>query len=559
MVRTAVRKSAAIAGLLLALAAAACSPRQVANLDDPWTFHLGDVANAQQPAFDDSAWAAVTLPHTWNAFDGQDGGTPYTRGIGWYRRHVTLANSYSGKRVFITFKGADATAELFINGSSAGVHKGGYSAFTFDVTGLMAVGVDTVLAVKVNNAGDSNRLPLSGDFNQCGGIYRDVLLTSTSPVHITLTDYAGPGVYATPSNVSAASADLKVTVKLRNDTVALANVDVEVKVLDADGNTVLTSTLPQAVPGVSGLDSVHLMTLAAPHLWNGRADPYQYLVWARVLAAGKLLDEVTQPLGFRFYHVDPDTGFTLNGAPLDLHGASFHQDRINKGWAISDADQEEDVALVKEVGATFVRLAHYQHPQRTYELLDAAGIIAWSEIPYVNSTNNSAAFTDNARQQLRELIRQNYNHPSVFFWGMYNEIGDDATSEALVANLVALAHAEDATRPTTAATQEFQDSVPNAFKPDVIGVNKYAGWYHGSAGEIAGWADAYHAGHPTACFGVSEYGAGASINQHEDDPAPPSPGGPWHPEEYQNLFHEAYWAQLSARPFIWSKLVWNMF
>jgi beta-galactosidase len=275
-------------------------------------------------------------------------------------------------------------------------------------------------------------------------------------------------------------------------------------------------------------------------------------------SSGKTVDLVAQPLGFRYYSVDPDNGFFLNGQYLNLHGVSFHQDRLNQGWAISDADQAEDVSLIMEIGATFVRLSHYQHPPKTYELLDENGLVAWSEIPLIDLVTDSPAFFDNAKQQLREMIRQNYNHPAVLFWGMYNEIPDNATSQRLVSELVELAHDEDTTRPTTAATDLEIGATVN-YLADVGGFNEYFGWYYGNYDDIGAWADTAHRTYPRRAIGVSEYGAGASILQHQDDPPQPVAGGPWHPEEYQALFHEAYWKQLEPRPFLWCKTVWNMF
>jgi hypothetical protein len=284
-----------------------------------------------------------------------------------------------------------------------------------------------------------------------------------------------------------------------------------------------------------------------------------YTVVVTVLdGSGNPVDQVTQPLGFRSYYVDPNNGFFLNGQPYDLHGVDFHQDRLNEGWAISDADQIQDIGLIQEIGATFVRLSHYQHPALTYDLLDQAGIVAWSEVPFVNQATNSTAFTDNIVQQLREMIRQNYNHPSVMFWGMYNEIGDNSVTQAVVRTEVQTAHQEDPTRPTTAASDAADNAVINTI-PDVIAFNKYYGWYGGVTSQFGPWADNIHHTQPTRPIGISEYGAGASIYQHEVNPAIPNSGGPWHPEEYQDQFHESYWQQMENRPYLWAKTIWNMF
>jgi beta-galactosidase len=534
--------------------------RTVASLDPSWRFLRSDVAGAEAVSFNDSSWGTVNLPHTWNNLDGQDGGNDYYRGVGWYRKHYTVPDALSGQELFLKFDGASLVTDLYVNGTFVGEHQGGFAAFDWDVTPYLTAGADNVLAVKVNNAYRSDVAPLSGDFTIDGGLYRHVNLIATDPLHVSLTDYASDGVYLQQSNVSAASADLQITTKLQNDSLDAHNVTIQADILDAAGAVITTLTSTQAPASGAGTDVIQNTTLAIPHLWNGVSDPYLYHVTVSVIDAdtGITTDAVTEPLGLRFFSVSPAQGFFLNGQYLDLHGVDFHQDRINEGWAISDANQTEDVGLIHEIGATFVRLSHYQHPALTYDLLDQNGIVAWSEIPCVNGATNSQAFFDNAQQQLVEMIRQNFNHPSVCFWGMYNEIPDNTTTRNLVGQLVQLAHNEDPTRLTTAATSQGDNATIN-YQPDVIGFNKYYGWYYGNYNDFGPWADNIHATHPNQAIGISEYGAGASIYQHEENPAEPANAGPWHPEEYQALFHEAYWRQLATRPFLWAKTVWNMF
>jgi beta-galactosidase len=532
----------------------------VTSLDASWRFNRSDVAGAQDVSFDDSAWGTVTLPHTWNNLDGQDGGNDYYRGIGWYRRHYAVPDDQAGRELFIRFDGASLVTDLWVNGAFVGEHKGGFAAFVWDVTPYLRVGADNVLAVKVNNALNLDVAPLYGDFTMDGGIYRHVSLIATDPLHVSLTDYASPGVYVRQTNVSDARADLSVATKLRNDDAVRRGATVVAEVVDASGKVVASLESTQTLGAGTSLDVVQDATLDGPHLWDGRADPYLYHACVRVIDpdSGEVVDQVVQPLGLRSYRVDPADGFFLNGHYLDLHGVNFHQDRLDKGWAISDDDQREDVGLIREAGATFVRLSHYQHPPLIYDLLDASGIVAWSEIPFVNGAFNSEAFFANAGQQLREMIRQNCNHPAVLFWGMFNEVGDNPVERALVGELVRIAHEEDPDRLTTAATYLGADAAINAL-PDVIGFNVYYGWYYGRTTDFGVWADAAHRNFPGRAIGVSEYGAGASIYQHQDDPPPPPPGGPWHPEEYQDLFHESHWRQMSTRPFLWAKTVWNMF
>jgi beta-galactosidase len=534
-------------------------PRGSVSLDAFWRFHLGDVPGAQQINFDDSSWATVDVPHTWNNFDGQQGG-PYYRGIGWYRQHDTVPEDWAGRELFLKFDGASLVTDLYVNGTFVGEHRGGFATFTWDVTGYLAAGQDNVLAIKVSNAFDPDIPPLSGDFNIDGGIYRHVNFIATDPLHISLTDYGSPGVYLSQTNVSAASADLQVTTKLRNDDVADRDAAVLATVVDADGNVVATLEDSLTLASSTGTDVIQNTTIPKPHLWDGRNDPYLYQVCVQVIDtdSGAVVDQVEQPLGLRYYWVDPAQGFYLNGQPYDLHGVDFHQDRLNEGWAISDDDQRQDIGLVQDIGATFVRLAHYQHPPLTYDLLDQAGIVTWTEIPFINNATNSQAFFANTEQQLTEMILQNYNHPSVMFWGMYNEIGDTPVTRSLVSQLVQLAHGLDPGRLTTAATDQADGAVIN-YLPDVVSFNRYFGWYYGQTADFGPWADNIHGAYPDQAIGVSEYGAGASIYQHQENPPPPNPGGPWHPEEYQDIYHEALWQQLKNRPFLWEKSVWNMF
>jgi beta-galactosidase len=532
-------------------------------LDDSWKFILSDVPAATNVVFDDSSWTSITLPHTWNNLDGQDGGGNYFRGIGWYRRHYTVDGSYTNREIFLKFDGANIVADVYVNGTFLGEHQGGFSAFVYDVTPYINVGTDNVIAVKMNNAFNADIPPLDADFTFFGGIYRDVHLLVTDKLHITPLDYGSPGVYLQQTSVSSNSANLQVTAKLRNDTAGSSNVTVTAVIVDATSNVVATLTTNQVLNAGSDLAIVQSTTLANPHLWNGRADPYLYQVYIQVSDGSTNNDLVQQPLGFRYFSVDINTGFHLNGQYLDLHGVDFHQDRLNEGWAISQSDMTQDVGFVVEMGCTAVRLSHYQHPQTEYNLLDQDGIVAWSEIPLIDYITSDINFSNNASQQLIETIRQNYNHPSICFWGVYNEIILDSGPDPrpLVQSLNQLAHSEDPTRLTTAASCCADNYDPINFYTDVIGFNEYYGWYTGAYTDFGAAMDTKF---PTVSrpMGISEYGAGGSIYQHMENPPEPanpsSPGVP-HYEEYENLLHESTWQQMQARPYLWLKSVWNMF
>jgi beta-galactosidase len=521
-----------------------------------------DNSGAPATTFNDSSWASVNLPHSWNAMDGQDGGSNYYRGSAWYRRHYTPPASAAGKRIFLQFDGANIVAVVYVNGTMVGTHRGGFAHFRFDVTALMVPGSDNVIAVMVSNSAVSDVAPLDADFTFFGGLYRDVHVLITDPVHVDALDYASAGVYVSASNISAATATLSTSVRVRNDTSTTQTVAVDTVVVRADGTVAARMLATGAVAAGASSSLANTASFPSPHLWNGVADPYLYTVYAEVSVGGAVTDVVSVPFGFRFYSVDPAQGFSLNGQYLDLHGVNRHQDRLNMGWAISDAQHDEDMALIRELGANIIRLSHYQHAEHFHDLADRAGIVLWAEIPLVNSITDNTAFTNNARQQLTELIRQNYNHPSILFWGIGNEQrADNTATNNLLTALNTLVHSEDPSRLSTYAQCCTSDTGGLPAHTDVVGYNTYYGWYDafGTAEQFGAWADNLHAAKPTWKIGISEYGAGAGITQHAANPTQPDPYGTPHPEEWQNLVHETHWKQMKTRRYLWTKLIWNMF
>jgi beta-galactosidase len=537
--------------------------RQRIDLNTGWRFHLGDVSGAQATAFNDSSWSSVNVPHIWNAVDGADGGNNYVRGIGWYRRHFTVPASLAGKTLFLQFAGANQVADVWVNDAYLGQHRGGYSRFRFGATSALRVGQDNVIAVKVSNAANADIPPLDADYSFDGGIYRNVSLWALDPLQVRMLDFAGPGIYLRQRSVSATSATVDVTTKLWNNNTSSRSVAVRTVITDAAGNIVADQTTPaQNLAAASGADITQTVMIANPRRWDGLADPYLYQanVEIRDTAANRVTDVVTEPLGLRSFALSPTTGFSLNGHPLDLHGVNLHQDRAVKGWAVDDNDHTQDFALIAEIGASAVRMAHYQHDQKDYNLADSNGLVVWAEIPLVNSVTNSAAFTANAQQQLRELIRQNYNHPSIIFWGIGNEQRtDNSATNTLLDSLAGIVTAEDVDRISTYASCCVSDTSAVTGHAESTGYNKYFGWYDGNYNQLGGWADNLHAALPSRPIALSEYGAGANTSQHELNPAAPPTTGQWHPEEYQALLHEASWKQLQTRPYIWGKFVWNMF
>jgi beta-galactosidase len=536
------------------------------SLDEGWRFQRADVPGAAMPGLNDASapWIDVTLPHTWNALDGEDGGSNYYRGIGWYRRHLTAPADFTGgsrRQAFLQFDGANIVTDVYLNGTHLGQHRGGFAAFRYDVTSVLNAAGDNVLAVKVDNSPVNDVPPLSADFTFFGGLYRDAHLLTTDPLHVDVEDFASSGVYITPTAGSDGTAEISIRVRVKNAGAFDVSGQMTVTLVDASGVPFLRLPANTFIASAGMTSDLVVSTMnLRPHLWNGRSDPYLYTAYVEIGHDGTVTDLVSQAFGFRSFAVDPNTGFSLNGQPYDLHGVNRHQDRLDMGWAITNREHDQDMALIVEMGATAVRLAHYQHAQHFYDLCDQNGVVAWAEIPLVNGMTASQAFTDNAHQQMTELIRQSYNHPAIIFWSIGNEQrSNDAPTNALLADLASLVATEDPSRLSTYAHCCTSDTSGLPTHSDVVGYNEYFGWYTGNYNQFGAWADGLHAMQPNRSMAVSEYGAGAALTQHADNPAMPVAGGPFHPEEYQALLHEATWKQIAARPFLWGKFIWNMF
>lgn len=556
------RLVAALLLLLLAVGAARAEPpsaqRWSQPLDAGWRFHKGEAAAAWREDFEPKDWLNVTLPHTFNAGDGEDGGG-YYRGPAWYRRVLTLPAAPTGSRLLLQFEGAALAADVYVNGRQVGRHEGGYAGFRFDVTDLVRAGANLV-AVRVDNSAGETIAPLGGDFTVFGGLYRRVSLLSVPDVHVDALDHGGPGLRVTVVRVAPGRADLAVTVPVRNAGRVSVRAAVTVRVLDADGKEVARAASTVRAAGGQVRPVALPLVVASPRLWRGRQDPYLYRVVAEVASPGAL-DRVAIPLGVRTFAVDPDRGFLLNGGPLPLRGVNyFHAGRPGKGLAVSDAEIDQDFAILAELGANAVRFVHFQHPQRAYELADRLGLVVWTEVPLNSRVSAEPAFEANLMQQMRELIRQNAQHPSVAFWGLGNEVyQSDETSNRLLAELQKTARAEDPSRLTTYAHCCADDLAPHALHADVGAYNKYFGWYPDQGGDIGEWADQLRARAPQRAFAIGEYGAGASVLHQEDPPNRPSPAGGWHPEQYQARFHEDAEPRLAARGYLWGRFIWVAF
>ncbi len=559
--------------------------RNITDFDMDWKFlkmtQAGGLCDLtiENNDFDDSICENVNLPHTWNTVDGADGrggidegGEHYYRGLGGYRKKYVFSSELDGKRIFMEFEGANTVAELYINGSFVGRHEGGYSAFRFDITDFVALDKENLICVKVNNASTDYIAPITdqGDFTKMGGLYRDIRLIAVPDVHIDLMDYGSSGVYVTPENISNSSADIRVLVKLRNDCTEEKSVNVITEIFDADGNLVGKSVSVEYINAGNSADYNTSIVIQNPRLWNGIHDPYLYTAKVTLVSYdGVVLDEVTESFGVRTYHIDPDEGFFLNGKYYDLHGVNYHHDSFESGWAMTDEQRERDYKMMRELGCTAVRMAHYQHDGYEYELCDRLGICVWTEIGIVNKMsadddNLSIAdgFADNAKQQLRELIRRNYNHPSVMIWGISNELFQmsDEIFE-LYAELRETAKYEDKSRLTSFADAQFWGRFME-LPGDVVGYNRYFGWYIDGADSAFGrWLDEYH-GKERRPIAVTEYGGGGAISQHKDSVVWAEDIDCWgtrHPENYQSALHEDIWRQFEQRPYLWGKFVWCMF
>ena len=486
----------------------------------------------------DGTITTVDLPHTWNARDGQDGGNDYWRGTCIYRTHFAAPQfNTASHQVWIQFDGVNASAHVVLNGSPVCNHDGGYSTFRANITELLRD--ENELTVEVDNSKNDRVYPQKADFTFYGGIYRDVSLMVVSKNHFTLDYFGGPGIRITPT-VQGADASVQVTTWHDGEG------EVSIELLDAAGNTVATGKGPDIT-----------LTIFNAHLWNGVKDPYLYSCKARLVVNGTVEDETTTRFGVRSFKVDPKKGFFLNGKSYPLHGVSRHQDRKGLGNAITREMHDEDMALIKEIGANTIRLAHYQHDQYFYDLCDEVGMVVWAEIPYISEHMPNGR--ENTISQMKELIIQNYNHPCIVCWGVSNEITISTKDKKDMLDnhrqLNDLCHEMDKTRLTTLACYAMCGPFNrSAHITDMVSWNLYLGWY--VPGFILNdlWMGFFHLCFPNRPFGYSEYGAEGMPNLHSTHPHRGD-----HTEEYQAKYHEYMLRCFKRHPWMWATHVWNMF
>ncbi len=512
--------------------------RNVINFNNNWAFTKQAEAI---PASIGADWESVNLPHSWNAVDGQDGGNDYYRGTCHYAKSFNKSELPEAECYYLEINGANSSADVYLNGKQLAHHDGGYSTWRVNITAQLQD--ENLLVVAVDNAANQTVYPQVADFTFYGGLYRNVNIIATSASHFDLDFFGAPGIKVTPvMDGDNANVELEVFVSNMKEGQQL-----KYTVCDGEGNEVFSAVSAELKQN---------FVIENAHKWHGLKDPYLYTAKAELVDGETCLDNVSTRFGCRSFRIDPENGFILNGEEYPLRGVSRHQDRWGIGNALLPEHHEEDINLILEVGCTTIRLAHYQHDQYFYDLCDEKGLVIWAEIPYIS--NHMPTGRENTISQMKELIAQNYNHPSIVVWGLSNEISMKGDKDPdLLENhniLNDLCHEWDKTRLTTiAAVSPCPIDSPYIQIPDVVSYNHYFGWYGGDTGMNGPWFDKFHATHPNIPIGCSEYGCEA-LNWHTSNPTQGD-----YTEEYQAYYHEELIKQLFTRKYMWATHVWNMF
>ena len=514
--------------------------RQIYNFNTKWGFSKEAL---EAPTTMPERWNWVNIPHTWNNIDGQDGGNDLYRGTAFYAKELEKMDLPKADRYFLEIQGANSSAILYINGKKLANHDCGYSTWRVDITD--ALEDKNLFVFEVDNSQNDRVYPQNADFTFYGGIYRDLNIIAVSESHFDLEYYGTPGIKVTPEVVGKdAKVEVEVFVKNEKETQKLVYT-----LKDAEGNVVAEKETPAS-------ETVASFEIENVHLWHGKKDPYLYTAEVCLKDEEEVLDNVSARFGCRTFEIHPENGFILNGEEYPLRGVSRHQDRWGIGNALLKEHHDEDMDLICELGATTIRLAHYQHDQYFYDLCDERGMVVWAEIPYISTHMPNGR--ENTISQMKELVVQNYNHPSIIVWGLSNEItmhGD--SDEDLRENHVILndlVHEMDKTRLTTMACVSMCSmDDPYVQIPDTVSYNHYFGWYGGDTSQNGPWFDEFHAKYPNIPIGCSEYGCEA-LNWHTSDPQQGD-----YTEEYQAYYHEELIKQLYTRKYMWATHVWNMF
>ncbi len=512
--------------------------RTVYSINKDWLFLKGI---NEAPAYMPENGEKIDLPHTWNAKDGQDGGNDYFRGTCLYARRLLKSELAKNDRYYLEINGANSSADVYMNGKHLARHDGGYSTFRVEITSWLCK--ENCLIILVDNSANENVYPQTADFTFYGGLYRDVNIIGVSTTHFALEEFGGSGVKVTPV-IDGDDADVLIETQIENLT---ADDKIRFEITDADKKTVCDKTSKECKEELK---------IRNVHLWDGVKDPYLYHLTVSVIRGNEVIDAVETLFGCRYFSIDAEKGFILNGREYPLRGVARHQDRKDIGNAILAEHHEEDMELIREMGANTIRLAHYQHDQYFYDLCDKYGMVVWAEIPYIS--RHMPTGNDNTVTQMKELVTQCYNHPSIVVWGLSNEITMDGARDSDLIHqhrvLNDLVHSMDSTRPTVVACISMCGiDEEYVHITDVVSYNHYFGWYGGSYTEYGPWFDNFHKKYPKKPIGVSEYGCEA-LNWHNSNPEPGD-----YSEEYQALYHEALIKQLFSRKYLWATHLWNMF
>ncbi|GBU06796.1 beta-D-glucuronidase [Bacteroidales bacterium] len=548
--------------VIIALLCPFAMAREVTTFNDGWSFKKGPFA--QDPtlfaaSFGDK-WQEVSIPHTWNATDMQNDKDNFYAGEAYYKKTYMPDASLKGQRVFLRFEGVASVAEVYVNSVYAGNHKGAYSAFVIEISKLLKYGEPNEILVKADNSSRPDVIPINHRlFGVYGGMYRPVELIVTNNIHIAVSDFASPGMYVSQKRVSHKQADVHLNIKLENKNKTAADVQLVTTIYETDGRTKArkentVTVLPQGRK-FFGQEFV----IKNPHLWQGLEDPYLYKVVTQVVVAGKVIDEVVQPLGLRHFELKAADGMYLNGKKVPMYGTCRHQDWWQLGSALSNKDHETDLNMIKEMGATTIRFAHYQQAEYIYAKCDSIGFMVWAEIPFVNRVSTWEG--ENAKQQLVELIRQNYNHPSIYIWGLHNEVYTPyGYTVALTEELNDIAKSEDPDRYTVSVNGHSQVDQASNLNADIQGINHYFGWYGGKIGDVEKWVSGMEKNFPEHKVIFSEYGAEANINQQEENVGEVGRYfSQFYPETFSTRFHETQWSVIAKHPYLMASYIWNTF
>ena len=557
--------------LLFILGWAQAQQRVVYTINDGWKFTKGSPFEAQLTGCDDSSWETVNIPHTWNDKDADDETPGFYRGPVWYRKQLFIDKSQEGRRAMIYFEGANQEVRFYLNGQFVGEHKGGYTRFCFDITPHLRYGQENLFAIYVNNVYNPNIPPLSADFTFFGGIYRDVYLQFMNPVHIATNDYASSGVYIRTPEVNNSAASVEITTLLTNDMPQATEIRVENIICDADGKEVKkTQAEVKLAAGETKTDISKKIKIDSPRLWD-IDDPYRYMVYTRILdkRKGTLLDEVVNPLGLRWFKFDSEKGFFLNGKGRKLIGTARHQDYFQKGNALRDELHVQDVLLLKEMGGNYLRVSHYPQDPVIMEMCDKLGIVTSVEIPVVNAVTETEEFLHNSVEMAKEMVRQDFNRPSVMIWGYMNEIflrrpyteGKQLEdyyrfTEKVARALEATIREEDPSRYTMMAYHNMPQYYEDAHLteiPMIQGWNLYQGWYEPDINEFQRLLDRAHKAYKGKVLMVTEYGPGVDPRVHSYQPERFD-----FSQEYGLVYHKHYLNEMMKRPFIAGSSLWNL-